>query len=254
MKITQSNIDLLIEMIKTDFKLRYHGSILGFIWVLLKPLIQFLIFYIIFSYIFSKNIQFFALRLILGLIIFSYFSEGTSHGLSSLISKAHIILKVNFPRQITVIASIINSFLTLIISFVIFMFFWLITPTSISLLWLLFPLYIIILTVLIIGISFYTSIIAVRFRDLQNIWELLMQLIFYCSAIFYPISILPNALQKIIFFNPIFIIIYQSQQILIDNQTPDLKLFAYVSIISILIFFTGYIFFNKKIARIAEYF
>ena len=119
MKITQSNYDLLIEMVKTDFKLRYHGSVLGFIWVLLKPFLLFLILYIIFRYLFARGDIYFSLRLLLGLIIFSYFSEGTVHGLGALLSKANVILKVNFPRQIVVVASIINSLITLLISFII---------------------------------------------------------------------------------------------------------------------------------------
>lgn len=254
MKISQSNIDLLIEMVKTDFKLRYNGSVLGFIWVLLKPFFLFLIFFIIFSFIFAKGDSHYALQLILGLIIFSYFSEGTTHGLTSLLGKAHIILKVNFPRQIVVMASIINSFITLVVSFIIFIIFWLFNPTPITWLWLLFPIYIIVLTILIVGISFFTSIINVRFRDLQNIWELLLQILFYASAIFYPLSILPTQLQKLIFYNPIFIIIYQCRQILINNQMPDLKFLAIIFIFSILLFIAGYFFFKKNIKTIAEYF
>ena len=254
MKITQSNIDLLLEMIKTDFKLRYNNSVLGFVWVLLKPFFMFLILYFIFSFMFARGDEYYALQLILGLIIFSYFSEGTAHGITALLSKANIILKVNFPRQIVVTASIINSFITLLVSFIIFAIFWFFTPTPITWLWLLALLYLITLTILIIGISFFTSIIAVRFRDLRDIWDVLLRLLFYASAIFFPIDILPSVLQKLIFFNPIFVIIYQCRQILIYDQMPDLKFLAVIFVISIIIFITGYFYFKKNIKIIAEYF
>lgn len=254
MKITQANIDLLWQMVKTDFKIRYNNSVLGFIWVLLKPFLLFLILYLVFSFLFARGDAYYSLRLFLGLIIFSYFSEGTMHGLNSLLSKANIILKVNFPRQIVITASIINSFITLLISFVIFIVFWLFNPTPITPLWLLFPVYLLILTVFIIGLSFFFSIIYVRLRDLQNIWEVLLQMLFWGSAIFYPISILPPKLQFLIFFNPVFVVIYQSRQILIDNQMPDLKFLAILAVASAVLFVAGYFFFKKNIKKIAEYF
>lgn len=254
MKITQQNFDLLREMVRTDFKLRYNGSVLGFVWVLLKPFFLFLIFYIIFSFIFARGDKYFSLQLILGLIIFSYFSEGTTHGLGALLNKANIILKVNFPRQIVVTASIINSLITLLISFVIFIVFWFFNPTPITWLWLLFPVYILILTVFIVGFSFFTSIIYVRLRDLQNIWEVLLQIIFYASAIFFPISVLSSKLQTLIFLNPVAVIIHQSRQILIYNQLPDLKFLAAITIASLILFITGYFFFKRNIKKIAEYF
>lgn len=254
MKITQQNFDLLREMVRTDFKLRYNGSFLGFIWVLLKPFFLFLIFYIIFSFIFSRGDKYFALQLILGLIFFSYFSEGTTHGLNSLLSKANVILKINFPRQIVVIASIINSFITLVVSFIIFLVFWIINPTPITWLWLLFPIYLMILTLIIVGFSFFASIIYVRFRDLQNIWEVILQILFYASAIFYPISILSKKIQYLLFLNPIAVIIDQSRQILIYNQLPDLKFLVIISILGIILFVTGYFYFKKNIKKIAEYF
>ncbi|MDD3887297.1 MAG: ABC transporter permease [Patescibacteria group bacterium] len=253
-KITQNHKDLLLELIKTDFKLRYSGSVLGFVWVLLKPFFLFLIFYIVFSYIFAQGESHYSLQLILGLILFSYFSEGTTHGLTSLLSKANIILKVNFPRQIVVVASIINSFITLVVSFIIFFVFWIFNPTPITWLWLLFPIYLVILTLLIVGFSFFTSILFVRLRDLQSIWELSLQVILYASAIFYPISILPPQLRNIFFLNPIAVIIQQSRQILIYNQIPDLKILLVIFFASVIIFIFGYLFFKKNIKRLAEYF
>ncbi|MBU1167705.1 ABC transporter permease [Patescibacteria group bacterium] len=254
LKITKSNWDLLAEMIKTDFKLRYHGSLLGFLWVLLKPFCIFLILYIIFYYLFARGDEYFALRLILGLIVYSFFAEATTHGINSLLGKANIILKVNFPRQIVVFASVINSLITLGISFFIFLIFWVFKPTAITWLWLLFPVYILVLTLFVLGISFFTSIISVRFRDLQNIWDVLLQVLFYASAVFYPISILPEKLQKWIYLNPLTIYIQQIRQILVDGELPDMKLFVAILLLSVGTFILGYLYFRRNIKKVAEYF
>ncbi|MBU1118698.1 ABC transporter permease [Patescibacteria group bacterium] len=246
--------DLFLELLKADFKVRYQGSILGFVWVLLRPFLLFMIFYIIFSYIFSRGDSHFAIRLILGLIIFTYFSEATTHGLTSLINKADVILKVNFPRQIVVISSIVNSLLTLFFSFVIFIAFWVFNPTSVSALWLLFPVYLLVLSILITGLSFFLSVLSVKFRDMQMIWELFIQILFYGSAIFYPISILSPKLQEYMYWNPIFVIIQQCREILIDNTMPDLKFLFVISLASVAFFILGYVYFKRNIKRIAEYF
>jgi ABC-2 type transport system permease protein len=254
MKITKANKDLLWQMIKTDFKMQYNNSVLGVAWILLQPFLLFLVFYFIFGFLFTKGDEYFVLRLILGILIAQYFTEGTTRGLTSLLSRSDVLLKANFPRQIAVTASIINSFIAMFFSFIIFFIFWIFKPTAITLLWLLIPLYLIIFTALIIGISFITSILYVRFRDLQKIWPVLMRLVFYGSAVFYPITIIPEEYRYIIFLNPVAVVIHHIGQIIIDNQMPDFKFLFVLIILSAIIFIIGYFYFKKKVKKVAEYF
>lgn len=254
MKITQVDKDLLWQMIKTDFKMRYNSSVLGFFWVLLQPLLNFLVLYLVFGFLFSKGDEFFILRLILGILIVQYFSEGTSKGLTSLVSKSNILLKVNFPRQIAIVASSINSFIAMLFSFIIFIVFWIFKPTEVTLFWLLIPVYLIVFTTLIIGISFIMSILYVRFRDLQKIWAVSMRLIFYGSAVFYPVTIIPEKYRYILFLNPVAVVIHHIRQIIIDNQVPDFKFLIVLALLSVTIFLIGYFYFKKKVKKIAEYF
>ena len=253
MKITQANKDLLWQMIKADFKMQYNSSILGFIWVLLQPLLLFLVFYLIFGFLFARGDEYFVLRLILGILIVQYFSEGTTKGISSLASKSSVLLKANFPRQIAVAASTINSFIAMFFSFVIFIIFWIFKPTAVTLLWLLIPFYLVIFTALIIGISFITSIVYVRFRDLQKIWTVLMRLVFYGSAVFYPITIIPEEYRYIIFLNPVAVVIHHIRQIIIENQMPDLKFLIVLILLSSITFIIGYFYFKKNVKKVAEY-
>lgn len=252
--LSKANLDLLKEMVRTDFKMRYNGSVLGFLWVLIKPLVIFAILYIVFSFVFSRGDSFFSLRLIIGLIIFTFFAEGTTHGVHALLSKAHIILKVKFPHELVIYSSIINSFITMVVSFLIFVIFWLITPTPITWLWLLIPVYIVILAFLIMGLSFYLSILSVRFRDLLSVWELFIQVLFYGSAVFYPISILPDSIQKYIWFNPLARIIFDFQKIVIDGQLTNFKPIMIIFFFSLLLFFSGRFYFKKSVVKVAEYY
>jgi len=253
MKITKANKDLLWQMIKTDFKMQYNNSVLGVVWILLQPLLNFLILYFIFGFLFSRGDEYFVLSLILGILIAQYFTDGTSRGLTALVSQSNILLKVNFPRQISIVASSVDNLITMIFSFVIFIIFWLFKPTAITLLWLLIPFYLIIFTILIIGISFITSILYVRFRDLQKIWSVLMRILFYASAVFYPVTIIPEKYRFIIFLNPVAVVIHHLRQITIENKMPDLKFLFVLVLLSLLIFTIGYFYFKKKVKKVAEY-
>lgn len=253
MKITQIDKDLLWQMVKADFKARYNNSVLGFIWVLLQPLLLFLVFYLVFGFLFSRGDEYFILRLILGILIAQYFSSGTTKGLSALTGKSGILLKSNFPRQIAVMASTINSFIDLFFSFVIFIIFWLFKPTEITLFWFLIPLYLIVFTIFILGISLITSVLTVRFRDLQKIWSVLMRLVFYGSAVFYPVTIIPEEYRPIFFLNPVAVVIHHIRQITIENEMPDLKFLVTLILLSFTVFVIGYFYFKRKNKKVGEY-
>lgn len=255
--LPQSNIfDLFFELVRTDFKTRYNNSILGFLWVLLKPLLLFLIIFLVFSYFFKQQIPNYHLNLLLGILLFSYFSEGTVRGLTSIFDKSNVILKVNFPRIIALLASVVNSLINFLAGFIVFLIFWSFSgSTHFSILnFLYFIGLIITLTMLILGLSFFTSIIYIKLRDLSSIWEVLLQLTFYATPIIYPLHFIPQSIQRLAFLNPLTSIVTESQSALIYPAPLHYKALISVIISSILLMILGYLFFNKHIRRVAEYF
>jgi len=247
--------DLFYELVRTDFIMRYHNSVLGFIWVLLKPFLIFLILVIVFSWFFKNQDQFYHLNLLLGLLLYSYFAEATLRGVTCLYEKSNIILKVNFPKVIAILTSVVNSFISFIAGFLVFLIFWFLSKPAGSLLNLpYFLLLIIILTNLILGLNFFISIIYTKLRDLLSIWEVLLQLIFYASPIIYPLSLVPNRFKSLFLLNPLAIVITESQKALITNQSFSWFHTNYALIISIFLLILGFLFFQKYIRKIAENF
>ncbi|MEP7104024.1 MAG: ABC transporter permease [Candidatus Dojkabacteria bacterium] len=255
--IDRAKIDLLNELVKTSFKMRYQNSILGILWVLIKPYATFLVMYFVWSKISSQSIENYPLYLLIGIVFYTYFNELAILGQMSLLERAHIILKVNFPRQIAIISAlfsgVINLFINLIFIFIILVLQGKeINPMGI--------LYVLFLTLIIflfnLGLSFFTSILTVRFRDLKNIFELAFFLLFWATPIMYVVdnSLFDSFTAKIIRFNPIGIILNQVRAGFGIYGDINLPLMLAYFAVSVLIVILGWIYFNYKVKQIAEFF
>jgi len=254
-KFKDNTWDLFYELVRTDFTMRYHNSLLGFIWVLLKPLSTFLIIFAVFSWIFKSNDPYYALNLLLGILLYSYFSEATLRSVTCLQEKSSIILKVNFPKIIALITSITNSFISFLSGFLVFIVFWLFIQPPASLINLpYFILLVLILSGLILGLSFFLSIIYIKLKDLLSIWEIILKLIFYAAPIIYPLSIMPEKIKQLLFLNPLAIIIVESRSALITNQAFVWSRTLYILIITILLLIIGFGYFQKNVKQVAENF
>jgi len=247
--------DLLIELVRTNFKLRYNNSLLGFIWVLLKPFMTFLVLYAVFSRFKGGWVENYQIYLLLGLVIYTFVNEGIIFGMNSILQTAHIILKVNFPREIALAASIIMAVINFVINLFIIAFFIIFNPVSTNVISILyFMLIYLTLLILVYTFSFFTSIVIVKLRDLQNITELFMQLLFYATPIFYPIDMLPQIVQEIVKLNPLTVLIQSAREALIYGNIIYLREIIIIFISSIIIFLIGRIFFKQNVKKIAEKF
>lgn len=254
MRRQNNYFDLLKELVKTDFKLRYKNSVLGLVWVLLKPFLSFLILFIIFGYLFGKSDPNYRLNLLIGLILFQFVNEATTRGMSSLIDRESIILKVNFPRAIAVMAPIINAVVNFGFSLLIFIVFWAFSPTDLTIWWLMIPIYIFIVFAIILGFSLMTSVIYVKIRDLGTIWEVLTTLLFYATPIIYPLALLPGKFQSYILLNPIASLVRDVRLIVIQGQEPGWRTFVYLLVLAVVLLLFGWLYFQKNIKKVAESF
>jgi len=255
MQAFKNKNDLLIELVRTNFKLRYNNSFLGFLWVLLKPFCMFLVLYFIFSYFRGGWIENYQVYLLLGIILYTFFNEGVVFGMTSILGTAHIILKVNFPREIALTSSVVMAVVNLLINLFILGVFILFNPLHLNFLSIgYFILVLGILFLLIYGISFFSSIILVKLRDLEHITTLVMQLLFYGTPIFYPVSILPEKVQKIVMLNPLTIIVQAARSALIYGEVKYVGEILIVLSISIVLVIAGSLYFQKNVKRVAELF
>ncbi len=248
--------ELVWALARTDFKLRYHGSVLGYVWALLKPLLTFLILNFVFSTIFNpKNsgIQHFSLQLLTSIMLFNFFSEGTMAGLNSLLGKASLVTKIYVPRWTIVAASTINATLifgmNLIIIVIFFAWygFWPGIPAI-----LMFVFFIILTFLLILAFSFVAAPLYVKYRDLSQIWEVAIQALFYGSPIVYPLQIIPQKYHPILLANPIGYIIHFNKVALTENHYAPLWQNAVFAAAIAVIFFASLFVFKKLEPKVAE--
>lgn len=249
--------ELVWMLAKTDFKLRYNDSVLGYLWALLKPLLMFLVLNFVFSSMFNpKNTgaEFYSLQLITALMMFNFFAEGTNAGMASLLSKSQLVTKIYVPRWTIIIASTINAGMIYLMNLIVIVgfFVWKQFLPSIEAI-LLFILFSFLIYMLIVAFSFFTAPLYVRFRDLLMIWEVLLMIMLYASPIIYPLSILPMNVQQVILANPMAFIIHFTKEGLINGHFPDAwQLIGFIAIVAT-VFVLSLFSYKKLSATVAEH-
>lgn len=250
-------IELLREFIRTDFKLRYKNSYLGIIWIVLKPLALFSIIYVIWSNIMKMGADY-KMGLLLGIMIMTFFNEAIMMGMDSLLTKAGIILKIKFPREITIYSAVTIALMDFAFNMVVFVIFSFFTPIHVTFVgFLLFLLAIICVFILTMGVSLFLSIMYIRLRDIHNLIEVGVQLIFWATPVYYTLEMMPENLRKIIILNPLTLIVtYARKGLITGNQVrpTDFLQLGIVFLVCCAILLLGTIFFKKKVSKIAEFF
>ena len=209
------------ELVKRDFKQRYKRSVLGMAWSVLSPLLTLLVMKVIFTQILGKNIPHYTIYLFAGNIVMSYFKESTKNGMRSLVTNAKIFTKINVPKYLFLlsknVSALVNFGLTLVVFFI-FCIFDRITfrPDFVLLL---FPS--VCLLVLNIGIGGILSALYVFFEDVQYLYDVLLTLLTYMSAIFYTIDKFPVLTQRLFLLNPVYVYIKYFRLIVIDGVIPS---------------------------------
>ena len=253
--------NLTRELAISQFKLKYTGSVLGYLWSLFKPLMLFGILYVVFAKLFhlDKGTDNYIFQLLLGIVLFTFFQETTQTAMNAIASNGNMIRKAYFPRPILVVAATLSSLMTFLINLVLII---VIAGSlgKLSLGWysLLVPLFLIELYLLVLGIALLLSSLFVFYRDMGHIWEIFMQLLVYASAVIFPITLVPERLRGLVLTNPMAQIIEDMRRALVSSKiawSVDDMHIAYIvpfGIIAILILLGLWVF-NRLTPRFAEY-
>ena len=222
--LNQKNRILLKELTKTDFKLRYQGSVLGYLWALLRPLMMFAIMYIVFAKLLKigNDIPHYPVYLLCGTTMWSFFTECTSQGIQAIVNRGDLIRKICFPKYIVVVSATLTAVINMLINLGVIIIFALINGVTPSWSWLLVPLSLLELYALSLGLAFLLGAINVKYRDVTSIWDVLVQAMFYAIPVIYPISMVASSSQtaaKIILLNPISQAIQDIRYNLITTET-----------------------------------
>jgi ABC-2 type transport system permease protein len=202
-----------------EFRLKYSGSALGYVWSVLKPLGLFGMLYIVFGRFFKLGeiIPHYPLYLLLGLVIWTYFVDTTIVAMPSLLTRASLISKLAFPRAIVPLSVSTTTAMTLLVNLAAVGVFVAANKIEPRLTWLLFFPLLIELFFVTLGVALFLSAVYVRLRDIGQVWELLLQLMFYASPIIYPVSFLPPWWRPIAFLSPYVQIIQDARWALLPN-------------------------------------
>jgi ABC-2 type transport system permease protein len=245
----------------TDFKLRFFGSALGYIWTLMRPLLLFGVLYVVFTEIvkFGGGVDHYPVYLLTSLVLFTYFSETTTRGVLSLVERENLLRKMRFPRMVIPLSVALHAFFNLGLNLIVVFAFILGSGIEPRLAWLeLIPL-IALMVAFASGVTMLVSALYVRYRDVQPIWEVALQMLFYASPIIYVASTYPDSVENVAMANPIAAIATEARHVLIDPDAPTaaetiggtvwlLVPLGVIAVVSVL----GFWVFTREAPRIAE--
>lgn len=213
---------LVWTLVRTDFKTRYHGTFGGYLWALAKPLTMFAVLVAVFSFIFVDAD--YPLYLVIGLFLWDFFAESTKTGLGCLHAKGFLLTKARFPSWIVVLTSTSNALITLT-------FFVVVVCTYISLVrqplgvgaMLLFVAYLVAFLAIVVGFSLAASVLFLRYRDLNQVWELTLQAGFFVAPVIYPLSIIPERFHFYLYLWPPTPVIQFTRAVLVSGEVPTAR-------------------------------
>lgn len=221
---------LLKELVRTDFKVRYQDSVLGYLWSLLRPLFMFLVLYVIFVQFLGigQEVPHWPVALFLGLVLWEFFSEVTSQGLKAIVGSEGLIRKINMPKYIIIVASSLSALINLLLNLVVVAIFLVVTKTPVNWTYFIIPLLIVELYIFSLGVAFFLSTIFVRIRDIDFIWEIFLRAGMYAVAVMYPMSRIfdvSHIAGQLLLFNPVAQVIQDARHDLLPQYIPTTHTF-----------------------------
>lgn len=243
---------LIASLIQREVMGRYQGSLGGIFWSLLTPILMLLVYTFVFGLVFKARFSGtgdleanFGLALFIALIVFGIFSECLTKSASLIISNVNFVKKIVFPLELLPLITIGASFFHAAVSFVVWLCFYMIVMGTPGFTILLFPFLLIPIAAFSLGTLWLLSSLGVYLRDIDQFIGVFTTALMFLSAVFYPISSLPEAYQSWMHLNPFAVLIDQSRTLLIWGEIPDLFTYAKITIISLLYAWLGFVCFQK---------
>jgi ABC-2 type transport system permease protein len=265
---------LAYNIARSEFKLKFFGSALGYLWQVMRPLLLFGVLYVFFVVVFEVDkakgaaAQFYGAQLLGSIVLFTLFGEAASGAVRSVVDRENLVRKIQFPRLAIPISVVLLALFNLGLNLVVVMIFALIEGVHPMLSWLELPLIVLMLTVLTMGIAMMLSVLFVRFRDISPIWEVVSQILFYASPVIIPAEAvreklahgsLDHFLYHVYTLNPLVAVFQQFRHAMINHSVLSAgqimgswaALIEPLAIVAAIIVI-GFWFFNREAPHIAE--
>jgi len=244
--------EMLSNLVKKDLKVRYKGSVLGFLWTFLNPLLQLIVYTIVFSTIMKVNIDKFYIYLFIGLIPWLFFATCIQAGTTSILINKDLVKKIYFPRIILPISTVNSAFMNMLYSMVIVIFTLVVSGIGLSRYILFLPIAMIVQYLLVLGMIFIFSALNVYFRDLEHILNIVVMIWFYLTPVVYTMDMIPKEYRFWFYLNPMTGIINFYRDILYYKQMPSFSSFGGILVYGVLMIILGYFIFDRLQKKFAE--
>lgn len=245
--------EMILSLVKRDLKSRYKGSILGFFWMFLNPLLQLMVYTIVFSTIMRMNIEKFYLFMFVALVPWLFFSTCLSAGTTVVFSQQDMVKKIYFPREVLPIAFTLSQFVNMLLSFLVIFIVVIFSGIDISLInFLYLPVVMLIEFILALGITFLVSALTVYFRDLEHILGIVSMAWMYLTPVIYPVDMVPDQFIKLFYLNPMTTVVIAYRDILYYGQAPRISTLLNAAIWSVVVLVVGKVSFSRLQRHFAE--
>ena len=245
--------EMILSLVKRDLKSRYKGSILGFFWMFLNPLLQLMVYTIVFSTIMRMNIEKFYLFMFVALVPWLFFSTCLSAGTTVVFSQQDMVKKIYFPREVLPIAFTLSQFVNMLLSFLVIFIVVIFSGIDISLInFLYLPVVMLIEFILALGITFLVSALTVYFRDLEHILGIVSMAWMYLTPVIYPVDMVPDQFIKLFYLNPMTTVVIAYRDILYYGQAPRISTLLNAAIWSVVVLVVGKVSFSRLQRYFAE--
>jgi ABC-2 type transport system permease protein len=211
----------------TTFKLRFYGSALGYLWQLMRPLLLFGVLYVVFSEFVrvGEGIDYYPAVLLTGIVLFTFLAQAGSEGVTSVVERESLIRKVEFPRMAIPCATVLTAVFNLGLNLIVVVIFAAIAGVDFHASIIQVPFVLVVFVAFVLGIVLLTSSLYVRYRDVQPIWEVFQQIMFYATPVLYPIEVVRDASETaaewLLTLNPFAVVVQQIRHAALDPSAPS---------------------------------
>lgn len=240
-------------LVRTDFKARYHGTASGFLWALLKPAAMFAVLVGVFSLVFPQEPTY-KLDLIIGLFLWDFFSDATKTGMTSLAAKSFLLTKVRLPGWILVVTSMANALLTMAVFAVVVVVYLAAAgrgPSGLALV--ACTAYLAALALMVVGLSLASSVLFLRYRDLNQVWDMATQAGFFVAPIIYPLGVVPERLHLWLYLWPPTPVMEFTRAALVDGTLPTSLAHACLAVMAGTLLAGGALVYRRYAPRAVEH-
>lgn len=236
---------LLILLVSKDIKKKYQDSFLGIIWSLLSPLLDMVVLTIVFSTLLSRHVDNYPVYLMTGRLLFQFFTQTTTVSIKTISGASSLIKKIYVPKYILTLSKILSNYVIFLISLVDLVLIMIITGKEMTIYVLYVPVYLILFLVFTAGISFMIATISVFFKDMEHLYKVFTNALYFASAIIYPPEIVPDQYRIILDINPIFHFVQGFRQVAYYGKPINIDNLILCTVISIVSLIVGIYIFKK---------